>query len=178
MDVGRPVATIGRRAGLGGALAGLLVAPVAAQTVRVDRAELIESGQFRATKTGQGVAPNSPTGRNIRVADVEFFDPAPRVPARLGVNFGIRFRLVGEPAGATVTLTETWRLPPPGLRDPARDNQHFTESTYDFTARIGEARFRGYGFDSLWEVLPGEWTIEIRHAGALLLSHSFTLFRP
>ena len=148
-----------------------------AQRPRVERLDLMEAGPFTAKLTGQPPAPGTPTGRSDTLADVVFDTAAARVPGKLGVQFGIRFSVVGAPANTAVSLREVWRLPPPGARDLAK-NQTYLETSYEFPARIGESVVRGYGFDNAWEIVPGEWTIEIREGARNMLTRYFTVSAP
>ena len=76
------------------------------QAARIDRLELVESGTYVARETGATAAPGSPTGDVRQQSDIRFVDSSLRIPARVGVNFGIRFRSFGGPEGATASLRQ------------------------------------------------------------------------
>ena len=147
------------------------------QAVRIDRLEIIESGTYVARETGATEAPGSPTGDVKHQSDVRFVDSSSRVPSRLGVNFGIRFRSVGAPDGATVSLRSVWRIPDPGIRNPKTGNL-YRQSLTDFTTQIGSVHLQGYGFDEPWELATGTWVLEIWSGDRKLLEQSFTVYRP
>src|SRR5438874_219269 len=80
-----------------------------AQEPRVDRLEVVQSGFMTARKTGRTVeSPGTATGYTVIAADPEFLPEAPADTARVGTLFGARFRVVGQPPGANVTLRTVW----------------------------------------------------------------------
>ena len=149
----------------------------AAQQARADRIELLQFGLYKAERTSDTAAPGTPAGQVHTITSVTFTDATPRIPARLGTRFGIQFRVVGTPADQNVTLREIWRLPAPGLRNPTSGNI-YRESVVEFTMPLGATRVRGYGFDHDWEVVPGDWTIEIWDGQRRLLAYTFNVYRP
>ena len=147
------------------------------QAVRIDRLELVESGTYAARETGATAAPGSPTGDVKEQSDVRLVDSSSRIPARLGVNFGIRFRSVGAPDGAAVALRSVWRIPDPGIRNPKTGNLYRQRLT-DFTTQIGSVHLQGYGFDEPWELATGTWVLEIWSGDRKLLEQAFTVYKP
>ena len=147
------------------------------QAPRIDRLEIIESGTYVARETGATAAPGSPTGDVKEQSDVRFVDSSSRIPARLGVNFGIRFRSFGAPDGATAALRSVWRIPDPGIRNPKTGNL-YRQSLTDFTTKIGSDHIQGYGFDESWELTTGTWVLEIWSGDRKLLEQSFTVYKP
>lgn len=154
-----------------------LARPSLGDVVRIDRIELLDVGLYRAERAGQIDAPGAVRGNVNRLSSATFYERTTRVPATIGLRFGLRFDLIGEPARAVVPLRAIWRFPASGLRDP-RSGKVYTESVEDFTSPIGEPRLRGYGFDNDWELVPGEWTLQVLYGQRLLLTQTFTIFRP
>ena len=98
------------------------------------------------------------------------------VPARLGVHFGVRFWVSGTPDAAKVKLTRVWLFPDPGLKSPAlKEPIHRREQTE--TVAIGSGDFTTYAFDDLWELVPGNWTLEYWQGDRKLLSETFTVVK-
>lgn len=165
--------------GIPAAVVALLVfaLPSLGQSARIDRIDLLEAGLYRAERAGQMETPGSVTGSINRLSRVDFYELTSRVPAQVGIRFGVRFRVIGTPEKALVRLRTIWRLPGAGLREPS-SGRVYRESDEDFTTPIGEPRLRGYGFDNDWELVPGDWAIEIWHEQRRLLTHTFTVYRP
>jgi len=144
---------------------------------RIDRIDLIAAGFYDATaaKVVSTIpAPAAAGGNTHQLADVALMAETPAESARVGIGFGIRFRSAGEPRGAQATLRSVWKIPDPGIRNPASGTT-FRESVADFTTAVGAVHWRGYGFDQPWEVVPGVWTIEIWQGERKLLERSFTI---
>lgn len=98
-----------------------------------------------------------------------------RIEACMGVEFGYRLDLTGLTPGATVTFDKVVSTPP--LRKP--DGRVTTGYTREFPVEVpGDGvlvAYEGYGFDYDYELVPGEWTIEIWMSGKKLASRTFTV---
>jgi hypothetical protein len=81
---------------------------------------------------------------------------------------------VGAPEGATVPLRMVIIFPSPGLRKP--DGRHaILRDEYMWKAKIGKSSYRSYRLDKSWEVVPGDWTLEIWDNDEKLASQTFTV---
>jgi hypothetical protein len=160
------------------ALAGmatlLLALPGLAQAQTIERIELLEYGLIAATVTSRHSAPGTASGQEGVLDQIAFTEKTTRVPARLGTRFGIRFR---PPVGQSISLEQRWHLPAPGLRNPQTGNV-YRQTTFPIEAVIGDDGVRAYAFDEEWELVPGDWTLEIWSGQRKLLSQTFTVFRP
>jgi hypothetical protein len=102
-----------------------------------------------------------------------------RIPAKLGVRFGIVFELTNLPViqNGKVNIVLVTRHPPFRNRDGA------TATTDEEPVRIavgGRDRivsWTGFGFDRPETVVPGIWTFEIRSKDRLLCKKDFTVVR-
>jgi hypothetical protein len=81
------------------------------------------------------------------------------VPARMGLQFGFRFRVEGAPAGATVELRRVTRFPSP-VKPPGNPVAQ-PQSEQTLRVRVGSNSYVGYGFDHDWELVHGPWLLEI-----------------
>ncbi|HEY7991493.1 MAG TPA: DUF3859 domain-containing protein [Stellaceae bacterium] len=144
-----------------------------AQTPQIERIDTVEYGIYTADKTSckrdaEGI---QRCGRsNLRHAET-----TSTVPAQLGVEFGLRYRVVGNPNGAPVQIKRIWRLPTPGFRQPGKAAIHHLERVDDTT--VGGTLYVSYGFDDPWELIPGPWVLEFWYGDRKLLSHTFTVVR-
>lgn len=159
------------RAALAALATLVFLAPGAlAQAPRIERIDVLEAAIYEIDvmdlRPGQQGDP-----RNVKI--VEKTDV---VPAKVGLQFGIRYVVVGEPAGASVRLNVVTRFPPQGLRDPVFARTHH-RSDRVVTAKFGEPLVSGYKFDQTWEAVPGIWTIEIWDGGRKLVEQRFKVVR-
>jgi hypothetical protein len=155
----------------------LSAAPARAQDTRVDRLEIIESGFYDAAKTtitGTSPSAGSVTGTVQELGEIKLLPEPPATSARAGVGFGVRFRSFGARDGERALLRSVWKIPPPGIVNPATGST-FRESTAEFATTIGASHWRGYSFDEPWEVVPGTWTLEIWQGDRKLLEKSFEI---
>ena len=158
-------------------VAGLLwlfVGHLEAQQPRVERLDIVESGFFVYEPVGiPKESEQSVGGIVIRPKNMRFL-PESEVKAQIGTSFGARFRSVGAPRDARVTLRTIWRIPAPGVTDP-RNGRTYQESKSTFVTRIGSDYFSGYGFNEQWEIVPGVWSLEIWQDDRKLLERKFTI---
>lgn len=165
------------------ACAVLILAPLASATSaalaaepRVERIDIVDAGTYSITPGEETADPNTPTGKITAVDKVENIDPSTTVKGAIGTEFGFRYRVVGEPADAEVTLDMVYTYPPPGLADP-EETAPIPETRFARQKKIGETVYLGYGFENPWEIVPGTWTFTISYQGRKLAEKSFTVVK-
>jgi hypothetical protein len=155
----------------------LVLAAVAdARAQQVERVEIVEWGLFRTDAEGKVAAPRGATGTMTLVSNVRLHQTTTTVPALVGMQFGLRFNIVGSPPGASINLRTVFRLPTQGITNPA-SGKTYSSTEFDMAASIGESTYRGYSFDHDWEVEAGPWTMEIWHDGRKLAEKTFMVTR-
>lgn len=145
-----------------------------AEEARVEGIDVIGKGIYRV-EIGKTVSrPDVPGGTVAPPVRFALIENTTTVPARIGVEFGFAYRVIGEPAGAEVTLGFVSTYPAPGLADPEKETPLRT-GRYELNKKIGEPLYSGYGFEYDWELVPGIWTFEIWYDGRKLAEESFTV---
>jgi hypothetical protein len=96
------------------------------------------------------------------------------VPAQVGVQFGARYRITGAPSGQEATIRTKWLVPAPGMRNPLTGVVTRIDEA-DETVVIGTDRLAGYKFGQAWEVVPGQWILELWADDRKLGSVTFTV---
>ena len=153
----------------------LAAASSAAQAATVKRVEITEFGIYTSRTDKTLDAPGAATGVTKLVSDIELVKSTATVPARVGVNFGFRYRIVGE--GKTVTVKKITHIPEPGIRNPSTGNTMVT-SVVNIERTIGDVHFTSYSLDQDFEVVPGTWTMELWIDDRKLATQSFELVKP
>lgn len=153
-------------------LAVLFATPATAADVSA--LAVVEVGLFRARTIGHIPAPQAVDERTNKLGDVVFYSQTTKVPARLGIRFGTRFRILGAPANQPVTLRAIWRIPEPGIVKP-ETGTHYRQSVSDIATSIGATTLLGYTFDAPWEIRCGDWIQEVWFGDRKLLSQTFTV---
>lgn len=101
-----------------------------------------------------------------------------RIPACMGNKFGFEFSVIRAPGGAPVQFTSVYRFPPPGLRKPGALSP-IPETRFEHEPVSGTRRkIISYKFDYPWELVPGEWTLELRDGDRVVASKTFTVVAP
>src|SRR5262249_25686521 len=116
------------------------------------------------------------TGTRNLLSDIALERSTTTVPARLGVEFGFRYRIVGKHDDAVVKLKKITHIPAPGIHNPETGNISVT-STYFVERKIGEESYTGYKLSHSWEIVPGTWALELWDGRRKLVSKSFHLVK-
>src|SRR5262245_22068926 len=150
---------------------------VYAQGGKVDRAEIVEAGIYRAETLAIEQAPGTASRQRNVLSYTGLIEPTTRIEAKIGVHFGLRYRVVGRPNNATVKLTSVTLYPAPGLKNP-KAASHQPRGEHPLFATIGQINYRGYVFEQDWELVPGKWTFELWDGERKLASQSFDVVKP
>lgn len=154
----------------------VFAAATAASAQTVSRVEISDPGIYRTEIEKTVDAPDTAAGKHHVVRSRKLVERTTRIPALRSTEFGFTYRVIGNPANASVTLRFVTRFPPGGLRNPSTNTVHsFNETTV--TATLGRLRIEGYRFDHEWEIVPGTWVFEIWHDEKLLASQAFEVVR-
>jgi hypothetical protein len=140
-----------------------------------ERIDVADFGLYVGQIQRAVAAPSTATGDQKLLAGLRLQTKTRVVPARLGVEFGLRFRVVGR-SGAVVAVKKVTRFPAPGLTNPTT-GKTLTEDVYFSPHRVGSVTYEGYRLESAWELVPGTWTIELWVGERKLASQSFDVVR-
>ena len=168
----KTVARLAQTALLLSSLALLTGVPVHGQAPSVDRIEILEYGIYSLDRHVQG---RDPRGINQATAtNVQHAATTREIPARLGTTFGFRYKLIGKPSEAPITLRRVVVFPAPGLRPPS-SSKPLPRDEFAVDARIGETSYMFYTLEDAFELVPGTWVVEIWYANRKLASQAFTV---
>ncbi len=175
--------------GIGRGLAAFLIGSVAAGVLlvsgltsagaqaqpdgSVDRVEILGYGIYRLGDRRKVDAAETPAGKFTITSSSTLETATDVICARLGVSFGLEFRVIGAPEGRMVELEWVTHFPEPGLVNPS--GKHSRLSRFRRTTGIGRTQRRFYTFDDGWEIVPGQWVLEFRHNGRTLGSKRFLI---
>ncbi len=148
-----------------------------AQAVAIDRVEIVETGIFSAEKAATERAPGTAAGTRHILAGTALVKSTTRIEAKVGVHFGMQFRLIGKPDKAPVRLTSITHYPAPGLKNPGT-GALLRRGENSLAATISTINYRGYVFEHEWELVPGTWIFELWDGKRLLTKQAFEVVRP
>jgi len=143
-----------------------------ARTAQVDRIEFTEYGIYTVDRDIQGrdaLGINKAAALNVRHAAT-----LRTVPAQIGVTFGFRYKLVGTPNEAPVDLREVIIFSSTGIV-PKGSSSPIAQDEFTLQTRIGEINYTAYTLEDSFELLTGEWTIEIWYGDQRLGTQSFKI---
>lgn len=131
----------------------------------LDSIRFVEVGVYRGETIGS-------RANVAAVRNVELLRVTNAVPAVLGVRFGVRYIVSGEPTGEVVNLTAVTR----SAAHVGDGAQEIVWSRYPLSVQIGELRYREFHFDHHDELMPGRWYFEFWHGEKLLGVQEFCVF--
>jgi len=152
----------------------LLGSSAIADETKVERIDIVGKGIYQLELGASIPKADVPGGVVTPPAKFTQIESTTTVPARIGVEFGLEYKIIGEPDGTEITLEFVDTYPDPGLADPEK-SAPFQTSRYERTRPIGETLYTGYGFEHEWELVPGTWTFEIWYDGRKLAAEQFTV---
>ena len=152
------------------ALALVLVAE-AADARELVGVEIVQYGLFRSEIVDRQP---DPTGVMHNVVDKVCHIATTRtVPMKIGVHFGVRYRVTGPVAGERVVLKKLIHYPaamaPPSPARPSSIVSSLVE------LRVGTTSYTEYALEQPWELAPGPWTFQFFEGDRKLAEFSFTV---
>ena len=157
----------------------LLVASstVWAQAPRIERVDIVDYGIYESSVTRRIEDSKAAGGSRSGVQMIKIKERTSSIQAHRGLQFGIRFFVVGEPKEAEVKLKFVTRFPVQGMRNATAGVTSY-RNEYAGAAKVGWADFFGYSFDEDWEMVPGVWTFEVWDGERKLVEQSITVAIP
>jgi Domain of unknown function (DUF3859) len=128
--------------------------------------KLAEAGQQSLTRTVGAMS------------DWHFVSDSTDVDGKVATQFGIEFRIDGTPADAAVTVHLALTFPPEGIRNPNTGERMHSATIAFPNMKIGGLCLVGYGFGNAWEIVPGEWKMQIVYHDRALAERTFTISKP
>ncbi|MES9994932.1 DUF3859 domain-containing protein [Desulfovibrio aminophilus] len=147
-------------------------AAVAGDAVGEPSARIVEFGVYDVVSSPVDQS-GAVSGTANAVRGLRLLQGTDRVPARVGVNFGMRFQLIGSAAAYPI---ETRVVYPKAMVNP-ETGRSATVETFGAEIKPGP-NYHGFTFEHEWELLPGVWRFQIYSRGRLLLEKAFTVYRP
>ncbi len=151
----------------------LTASAVSAQARTVHGIESIESGLYRITVDKIISDDASVSGAKKIANKIQLYEKTAQVPAKIGVTFGFRYVIHGEPQGEPIVLTE--KIIHPLMINP-ETNESGTIYHHQIRKMLGAVNWTGFSFHRQWELVPGEYIFRYYHQDKMLFEKVFTVF--
>jgi Domain of unknown function (DUF3859) len=112
-----------------------------------------------------------------QTSGIEQVEETRKVIARLGTQFGFRYRTVGAREGSAVPLTIIARFPKPGVLGRSAPVPVLADGYTEVTT-AGKEDFLTWTFEMRSDLVPGIWTFEIWSDGKKLAEQNFEIILP
>ncbi|MBJ7390810.1 MAG: DUF3859 domain-containing protein, partial [Chthoniobacterales bacterium] len=151
--------------------------PVPAGSAVRTQAEFIEEGSFRLVGAAEAhEEPLAASGKATPYSDAKLIEAGSVFPARQGLFFGYRYKLRAEGGDRCYVEGFDTRIIHPPMRGPNGKEQ--TESIVPLHVCFEDGKaedFLTYGLEEDFEMLPGQWMLQVRKDGEVLVSRTFTI---
>lgn len=140
-------------------------------------AHIVDYGIYRVEITQKKQAPSAMDGQAgiVNMETLVLETQTDRIPAKIGVEFGFRYRLAGPASGTKINVV--MKALTPGLKPSGGDKLEYT-STVEWQREIGRTYYAGFGFEKDWETVPGLWIIQLLVQDQKMAEKTFTVVRP
>ena len=145
---------------------------IAADDIEVYEIDILEYGEFKAYSVKRKDAENTSIGKMTILKEIELLKQNNTIDSSIGTQFGMKFFVKGSPKGASIPLSV--RVLHPKTTNPDTQ-QTSTIDEWIANAKIGSANYSGWIFEYNWEVVPGEWTIQLLYNGKKLTEKKYTV---
>jgi len=137
------------------------------------------SGLYRMLRSGGVVNnPNTSTGKAISRPVVQLVKKTDRIPLIIGAQMYMQYRMWPFPKSpAYVELRRVLKHPPMTLPDGSIS----TGSDFMLKRKVSSNQvisYTGYSFDEDYELVAGDWNIEIWYKDEKLIEQKFTTYSP
>ena len=161
------------RKGIVWAIVCLIVATgTIASAANISKINIIEYGIFEAQKTKVVEEKDTSTGYRTLLDNIKLIKETDTIPAAVGTQFGIRYIVEGEPNGAQVEISVKFLHPQ--TVNPT-NNKTVTLEQFHKQLPIGETSYSCWIFEYDWELVPGEWIIQIWSGDRKFAEQAFTV---
>ena len=154
----------------------LLLGAASASAQEATGVEVYEYGIYQRGEILGEFAPPNKGYRHTAVSGMKHLETTRIIPGRLGVTFGVRYRIQGG-LGFMVPLRVVLKFPPQGLLSPGFDEPLLVDET-EMMRQLGGDDFSAHTFDYQWEIEPGIWTIEFWSGDTKLGEELFEVITP
>jgi hypothetical protein len=148
----------------------ILLAPE--QTVNIT-----SSGIYTVVSQSRVPDMNSLTGMGNLAKDVTLSQATTQIPAVLGTHFGVSYVIQKGQPNEIVNLRAIVHYPEGGLRNP-ETGKSASSSEWIQSCHVGSSCSVGYYFREAWELIPGDWSVELLQDSQQLFTHKFEVYLP
>lgn len=130
-------------------------------------------GALSTTIDSYGLYRDLPDGTGV-----ELVRQAETVEVQMHMSLGFHFTTSGLRAGEQITLRKVVVHPEMHLPDGSVETTYTRELNPIVRSDGSIAGFQGFGFDHPYEVVSGQWTIEVWYGDQKLAAKTFTVTKP
>jgi Tol biopolymer transport system component len=149
--------------------------PTKKYSVEVASVDITEYGIYKAVVVKSEASRNQAATYQT-LGSVTLIEQTEKIPALLGTRFGFRYTINGYPNGEKIDIT--FKMISPVIKRPV-DNKEFSVQEVVLKNRIiGYNTYSDYVFEEAWEMVPGEWRLQLFYNGKKLAEKTFYVYRP
>jgi hypothetical protein len=122
--------------------------------------------------------PETPSGFS-RIPDSSEIDvQTNRIPTTIGVIFGFKYSIKGLTPTNEVVFKKIVKHPPIQKPDGTIGTEYTSLKQHKTSPKGTFTGFTGYEFDHSYELVPGDWVVELWYGEKKILEQTFQIFNP
>jgi hypothetical protein len=132
-------------------------------------------GIYQSDVTKKEPAAKAAAGYKTVSENIVFMLQTDKIMAAAGTKFGFEYIIQGSPEGDKVDLMVKYLHPP--MTNPASGKTFAGQDIITEQRTIGGPELIGYEFDEAWEIVPGQWTIQLFYGDKKLAEKTFQIIK-
>ena len=155
----------------------ILVICTCAVSAQEIQGKILKYGIFKSPEHSvDEKAPDAPGGaKHFYEGFPIFTSVTDKIPAKPGIHFGIIFEISNLPDNLKDFEFIAIQTCPPIHRPNGTVSTGYTQPIKEFVKEGRVVSWTGYSFDHDYELVPGEWTFEIKSGDKTLCKQTFTV---
>jgi len=142
---------------------------------KVEDIEIIQYGIFEAVEIRKMEAEGTAVGTIHLVRESRHAKETDNIPGTIGTRFGICYIVRGRPKEEKVVLLV--KVLHPATKNPKTQVTRIIDQWKSYK-KIGHVHCSGWKFEYDWEIVPGQWIIQLSYEGRKLAEKTFTVYKP
>jgi len=138
----------------------------------VDRIEILNAGTYKLSDEDK-ICDSFQCYATHPNLDPSQIHATETIEAELYTTFGVAYKVFGSPEKANVEITIKFIHPP---ITNSETGEVLTVEEFIDSSKINENDYAGWIFERAWEIVPGEWTIQLIHEDKVLAEQVFVVY--
>lgn len=152
-----------------------LISPLKIIAAEVDSIKITEYGIFKRIIEKSKSTNDVSTGVLHKVRKIKLIQQTNKIPAKLGITFGVRFLINGTPKNEKVPVLIKWLHP--RMVNP-KTKKIIYSSSWTSQKTIGKVGYVGHSYKKKGDLPIGEYKVQIFYKDKIMANKTFNVYEP